>query len=332
MPGLTNLFVPPIRNRSTCLQRASKPDRHQGVRQRATIDKAAADIRRAKTARSRRWPSAPPAAANIEIDRAAVALWPQHRRRTKHRGDASAATIGETIEADSADQRAPPRELRDSVQRLRELPIVRRAAQIPLGSVAQLTIADGPPMIKSEAAPPAGSTSTRTGAISHRRATAAWRATRHCAGGIGGMVRAVRILRARDGETQNCCSATLAIIFVLLYLTFGRFDEAALIWSPCRLCWRVLVDTTFGHAMSIATAAGFIALAGVGGEFGVIMLLYPSAWKSGRRRRRARNGAAAIREGAVSACAQRCGRGNPVRCRSCSAWHGLGNHGASPRR
>ena len=68
--------------------------------------------------------------------------------------------------------------------------------------------------------------------------------------------------------------ATLMIIFVLLYLTFGRVDEALLILAsvPFALIGGFWVMLLLGHAMSVATAVGFIALAGVSAEFGVIML------------------------------------------------------------
>jgi Cu(I)/Ag(I) efflux system membrane protein CusA/SilA len=75
--------------------------------------------------------------------------------------------------------------------------------------------------------------------------------------------------------------ATLLIIFTLLYLTFRRFDEAALIMAtlPFALvggCWLLLV---LGQNVSVASGVGFIALAGVSAEFGVIMLLYlKQAW------------------------------------------------------
>src|SRR5262249_57721869 len=68
-------------------------------------------------------------------------------------------TIGETVEGL---QRFPisvryPREVRDSVEKLRELPVVtERGAQIALGSIADIRIADGPPMLKSENARPSG--------------------------------------------------------------------------------------------------------------------------------------------------------------------------------
>src|SRR4029079_15165505 len=75
--------------------------------------------------------------------------------------------------------------------------------------------------------------------------------------------------------------ATLLIIFVLLYLTFGRFDEAALIMAtlPFALAGGIWLLWLLGHNLSVASGVGFIALAGVSAEFGMIMLLYlKHAW------------------------------------------------------
>ncbi len=98
---------------------------------------------------------------------------------------------------------------------------------------------------------------------------------------------------------------TLLVIFVLLYMTFQRIDEALLIMATLPLAliggfWFIFL---LGHQVSIATAVGFIALAGVAAEFGVVMLIYlKNAWEE-----RLASGAPptcalldeAIREGAV---------------------------------
>jgi Cu(I)/Ag(I) efflux system membrane protein CusA/SilA len=69
--------------------------------------------------------------------------------------------------------------------------------------------------------------------------------------------------------------ATLVIILVLLYLTFRRIDEAALIMGtlPFALTGGIWFLYLKGYNLSVATAVGFIALAGVAAEFGVVMLL-----------------------------------------------------------
>jgi len=76
--------------------------------------------------------------------------------------------------------------------------------------------------------------------------------------------------------------ATLAIIFLLIYLVFRRFGEAAIIMLslPLALVGGLWLIWLLGHAISIATLIGFIALAGVAAEFGIIMLLYlRHAWE-----------------------------------------------------
>lgn len=68
---------------------------------------------------------------------------------------------------------------------------------------------------------------------------------------------------------------------MLLYLTFSRFGEALLIMAtlPFALSGGIWLLYWFGFNLSVATGVGFIALAGVSAEFGVIMLLYlKNAW------------------------------------------------------
>ena len=97
----------------------------------------------------------------------------------------------------------------------------------------------------------------------------------------------------------------LLIVFVLIYAVFRRVAEAALIMAsvPLALVGGLWLVWLLGQAVSVATVIGFIALAGVAAEFGVVMLLYlRQAWD----RQRAANPQAgvealdeAIREGAA---------------------------------
>jgi Cu(I)/Ag(I) efflux system membrane protein CusA/SilA len=75
---------------------------------------------------------------------------------------------------------------------------------------------------------------------------------------------------------QVVVPTTLAIIFVLLFLTFRRFSEAALIMAamPFSLVGGFWLVYLLGHNLSVASGVGFIALAGVAAEFGVVMLIY----------------------------------------------------------
>jgi Cu(I)/Ag(I) efflux system membrane protein CusA/SilA len=97
----------------------------------------------------------------------------------------------------------------------------------------------------------------------------------------------------------------LAIIVGLIYLVFRRWDDVAIILLslPFALIGGLWLVWLLGHAVSVATLIGFIALAGVAAEFGIIMLLYlRHAWE---RRLALEPGAglealdAAIREGAI---------------------------------
>jgi Cu(I)/Ag(I) efflux system membrane protein CusA/SilA len=75
---------------------------------------------------------------------------------------------------------------------------------------------------------------------------------------------------------------TLLIIFVLLYLIFRRFDESLLVLAtlPFALIGGFWFVYLLGHDVSVATVVGFIALAGVAAEFGVVMLFYlKHAWE-----------------------------------------------------
>ena len=78
---------------------------------------------------------------------------------------------------------------------------------------------------------------------------------------------------------QVVIPATLGIIFLLLYLIFRRVDEAMLVMGtlPFALTGGFWLLYLLGYNQSVATAVGFIALAGVSAEFGVVMLIYLKA-------------------------------------------------------
>ncbi|HEX7915250.1 efflux RND transporter permease subunit [Rudaea sp.] len=322
LPGLTNLWVPPIRNRLDMLATGIKSPIGIKVNGNdlATIDQVAAQIERGiKTV-----PGVTSALAerltggryvDVDIDRAAAARYGLNIADVQSVVSSAIGgeTIGETVEGR---RRFPisvryPRELRDSVQKLRDLPLVTPSgAQIPLGTLAKIGIVEGPPMIRSENARLSGwiyvdaRGRDLASVVNDMRARVAREVTLPpgisiaWSGQFEYFERAVARLRI-------VVPATLLIIFVLLYLTFGHFDEAALILAsvPFALIGGFWFMYLLGHAMSIATAVGFIALAGVAAEFGVIMLLYlKHSWE---RRLAAGEPAsaetllAAIREGAV---------------------------------
>jgi Cu(I)/Ag(I) efflux system membrane protein CusA/SilA len=92
-------------------------------------------------------------------------------------------------------------------------------------------------------------------------------------------------LERANARLRLVVPATLLIIFVLLYLTLERADEALLIMAtlPFALTGGVWLLYLMDFNLSVATGVGFIALAGVAAEFGVIMLVYlKNAWSSRR--------------------------------------------------
>ena len=198
--------------------------------------------------------------------------------------------IGETIEGL---QRFPinvryPREVRDSVEKLRSLPVLtERGAQITLASVAEIRITDGPPMLKSENARLSGwvyvdirSRDLKSAVTDMQRAVA--KEVKLPPGYSVSWSGQFEFLERAQAKMKVVVPFTLLIIFVLLYLTFARFDEALLIMAtlPFALVGGFWLMYFLGYSMSVATAVGFIALAGVAAEFGVIMLIYlKNAWE-----------------------------------------------------
>ena len=192
--------------------------------------------------------------------------------------------VGETVEGL---QRFPiniryPRELRDSVEKLELLPIVTEAgATTTLGAVADIVVTDGPPQIRSENARLNG-----------------WIYVDISGRDLGRYVRQAQQLVAErvqlppgysiswSGQFEYLERATkkltlvvpltLAIIFIVLYLTFRSVTEAALIMVtlPFALIGGLWLLFLLGYNLSIASAIGFIALGGVSAEFGVVMLIY----------------------------------------------------------
>jgi Cu(I)/Ag(I) efflux system membrane protein CusA/SilA len=165
---------------------------------------------------------------------------------------------------------------------LRQLPVVtERGAQIPLSAVADIAVADGPPMLKSENARLTGwvyvdirGRDLLSVVNDAKRAVAEYvKLPPGMSIAWSGQFEYYERARARLAVVVPF---TLAVILVLLYLTFRRFDEALLILLsvPFSLIGGLWLIWALGHNVSIATAIGFIALAGLAAEFGVVMLIY----------------------------------------------------------
>ena len=293
VPGLTNVWVPPIRNRIDMLATGIKSP--IGVKVSGTdlaqLDRVAAAVEAA----AKRTPGVSSALAerltggryvDLTIDRAAAARFGLNIADVQEivAGAIGGQTVGETVEGVA---RYPisvryPRELRDSLEGLRALPILTPAGQqITLGTIAEVRIADGPPMLKTENARPSTwvyvdvrGRDLNSVATDLRR-TVAQEVKLPPGVSIAYSGQFEYLQRAAE-RLKLVVPATLAIIFLLLYLTFGRLDEAALIMAtlPFALTGGIWTLYLLGYHQSVATGVGFIALAGVSAEFGVVMLIY----------------------------------------------------------
>ncbi len=175
-----------------------------------------------------------------------------------------------------------PRKYRDSIEQLRLLPIVTPAgAQIALGDVAKITIEDGPPMIKSENARLNGwvyiDTEGRDLGSYVKEAQAVVKAQVDLPPGYSLNWSGQYEYMVRAGERLSVVIPfTLVIIILLLYLNFRSIMEVLIIMGtlPFALGGGFWLLYLMNYNLSVAVGVGFIALAGVAVEIGVIMLVY----------------------------------------------------------
>ena len=175
-----------------------------------------------------------------------------------------------------------PQRVRDSVQQLRLLPIVTPAgARIALADVADVRVVDGPPVIKSENARLNGW--TYVDIVDRDLGSYVAEAQQIVADSIelppgyslawSGQYE--YMVRAQE-RLAVVGPITLAVILLLLFINFGRFTEVAIIMGtlPMALIGGLWLLYLLGYDLSVAVGVGFIALAGVAVEIGVIMLVY----------------------------------------------------------
>ena len=298
VPGLSNIWVPPIRNRIDMLATGIKSP--VGVKvagaDLATIDRLTSEIERTL----KNVPGVSSALAerltggryvDITIKRQAAASFGlniadvQSVISTAVGGE----NIGETVEGL---QRFPinvryPRDLRDSLEKLRSLPFVTEQGQrLVLSDVADIGVTDGPPMLRSENARLSGWVYVDIRGRDLRSAVQDMQKTvadtvKMPPGYAVSWSGQFEFLERATAKLKVVVPATLLIIFVLLYVTFKRFDEAFLIMAtlPFALVGGIWFLYLLSYNLSVAGVVGFIALAGVSAEFGVIMLLYlKTAW------------------------------------------------------
>jgi Cu(I)/Ag(I) efflux system membrane protein CusA/SilA len=293
VPGLTNIWVPPIRNRIDMLATGIKspvgvkvtgPDLNTINQVAVNIEKAVKNIEGVSSAFAERLTGGRYIDVDIDRDKAARYGMNISDIQSVISSAVGGMNIGETVEGL---QRFPinvryPREVRDSLTRLRALPIYTGSGQrIVLSDVAKINITDGPPMLRSENSRLAGyvyidirGRDLQSAVLDMQRVVA--EQVKLPAGYSISWSGQFEFLERATAKLKLVVPFTLLIIFVLLYMTFRQIDEAVLIMAtlPFALVGGAWLLWLLDFNLSVAGAVGFIALAGVAAEFGVIMLLY----------------------------------------------------------
>jgi len=293
VPGLSNVWVPPIRNRIDMLATGIKSP--VGIKvagaDLATIDRLTTQIELVvkgvlgvSSALAERLTGG--RYIDVDVDRAAAARYGLSVADVQ--AVVSTAIGGENVgEVVAGRERFPinvryPREVRDSLERLRQLPFVtENGATVLLQDVARISIEEGPPMLRSENARLSGWVYVDVRGKDLRSVVQEMQSvvSKQIAMPPGYAVSwsgQFEYLERATERMKVVVPATLAVIFVLLYLLFRSAGDALLVMAavPFSLVGGFWLIWVLGHAISVATAVGFIALAGVAAEFGVVMLVY----------------------------------------------------------
>lgn len=293
VPGLTNIWVPPIRNRIDMLATGVKSpigikvsgsnlaDIDQATK---SIEHVAKGVSGVSSALAERLTGG--RYVDVTIDRVVAARYGLNISdvQTVISTAVGGENIGETVEGLA---RYPinvryPREIRDSLEGLRNLPILTKSGQqITLGTVSNIRINDGPPMLKSENARLTGWVyiDVRGRDLSSVVADLRQTITKQVNLKAGMSITysgQFEFLERANARLKLVIPATLLIIFVLLYLIFKDIQDAVMIMVtlPFALVGGIWFLYLAGYNLSVATGVGFIALAGVSAEFGVVMLFY----------------------------------------------------------
>ena len=293
IPGLANVFVPPIRNRIDMLATGIKspvgvkitgPDLDTLQRLGEAVERAVKPIPGTASAVSDRISGG--RYIDVNVKRLAAARYGLSIAQVQQTAATAVGgeTVGQKIEGLA---RYPisvrfPRELRDSVAALEQLPIVTSdGAIVLLSQVAEIRVTSGPSMIKSENAQPSVwvyvdvRDRDLVGYVreAQRAVASAVRLPPGYAVSWSGQFEYAE--RAAE-RLAWVVPATLAIIFLLLFAAFRSVRQPLIILLslPFALVGGVWLIFLLGHAVSVATSVGFIALAGLAAEFGVVMLVY----------------------------------------------------------
>ena len=298
VPGVTNVWIQPIKNRIDMLAtgiktpvgvKVSGADLEVIEKIAVEVERIVADIPGTASAYAER----PVGGRFIEIDinRAAAARYMLSIAEIQ---DVVQTAIGGQTISESVEglERFPinlryARDWRDSPERLRELPMVTPSgAHIPLGAVAEISVVDGPGMIRSENARRTGfvfidiSDRDLGGYVEEARRVVSDRVALPPGYSLSWSGQYEYIERVQERLTL-VAPATLVIITLMLFLAFNRVTEVGIILAalPVALAGGVWLIWYLDYDVSVAVLVGFIALAGVAVETAIVMLLYLNlAW------------------------------------------------------
>lgn len=293
LPGLANLWVMPIRNRIDMLSTGVKSPIGIKVsgQSLADIDGAAEQIEEA----AKTVPGVVSAIAErltggryveVSVDRLKAARWGLTVAGVQ---SYVKSAVGGEMAGDVVDgiARYPitirfPQSWRDSPEALRNLPIISGSGQsLTLGDVAEIRTSLGPSMLRTENARPAAwvfvdaRDRDMASVVGDLREAIAKSVSLKPGVSVAFSGQYELMWRAKDRLTLMV-PMTILIIFVLLYLAFRRFAESLLILGslPFALTGGIWLLYLLGDRLSVAVGTGFIALAGLAAEFGVVMIVY----------------------------------------------------------
>ncbi|MDR2353727.1 MAG: CusA/CzcA family heavy metal efflux RND transporter [Deltaproteobacteria bacterium] len=293
LPGLANLWVPPIRNRIDMISTGIKSP--LGIKVTGdnilAIDQVAVSIQNL----AKEIPGVQSALAEnqsqgryieIDFDRQLAARFGLTIENAQEyvAYATGGMTIGETYEGI---QRYPinlryPAFYRDSVSGIRSLPVFTPLGQeITLGDIAKIEIRRGESMLKSEGGRPSAWVYLDVrgrdiqSVVEDLRASINQNLTLP-AGVTVNFSGQYEMLERANQRLKVMIPITLLIIFFLLYSEFKAFTETLFIMFslPFAMAGGILFMSFNNYALSIASGVGFIALAGLAAEFGIIMLIY----------------------------------------------------------
>jgi Cu(I)/Ag(I) efflux system membrane protein CusA/SilA len=293
LPGVANLFVPPIRNRIDMISTGVKSP--VGIKVKGNSIEAIDTSARLIQDASKKVPGVISALAENQGQGRYVEIDINREKAARYGmtvGDVQVyvssaiggMSLGETVEGAA---RFPisvryPRHYRDSLQKLKELPILSPLGnELSLGDVADVKITLGPSMLKSEDGRPAvwvyldvrGRDIKSVVEDIRKEINSSVKLPPGVSYAFTGQYE---MMERANQRLRLMIPVTLLIIFILLYSEFRNFTDSLFIMFslPFALAGGLWFMYLNGYALSVASGVGFIALAGLAAEFGVIMLIY----------------------------------------------------------